>query len=94
MRPWTGKVIDSENLQINSWTAGAEEIRSEALASRSAVRQVQRNSNLRIIDLGEMYLFSLIPLPFARFAVTVYTNYLLLSYQNTTTPLSICKVSQ
>jgi len=32
-------VIDSENLQINSWTAGAEEIRSEAQATRSAVRQ-------------------------------------------------------
>lgn len=33
------RVIDSENLQINSWTAGAEEIRSEARAAWSAVRQ-------------------------------------------------------
>lgn len=32
-------VIDSENLQINSWTAGAKEIRSEAQAARSVVRQ-------------------------------------------------------
>lgn len=32
-------VIDSENLQINSWTAGAKEIRSEARAARSVVRQ-------------------------------------------------------
>lgn len=32
------RVIDSENLQINSWTAGAEEIRSEAQAVRSVVR--------------------------------------------------------
>lgn len=33
------RVIDSENLQINSWTAGAEEIRSEAEAAQSVVRQ-------------------------------------------------------
>lgn len=33
------RVIDSENLQINSWTAGAEEIRSEARAAWSSVRQ-------------------------------------------------------
>lgn len=33
------RVIDSENLQINSWTAGAEEIRSEAKAAQSIVRQ-------------------------------------------------------
>lgn len=32
-------VIDSENLQINSWTAGAKEIKSEAKAARSVVRQ-------------------------------------------------------
>lgn len=32
-------VIDSENLQINSWTAGAKEIRSEAQAAHSVVRQ-------------------------------------------------------
>lgn len=32
------RVIDSENLQINSWTAGAEEIRSEAQATQSVVR--------------------------------------------------------
>lgn len=33
------RVIDSENLQINSWTAGAKEIRSEAQAAQSVVRQ-------------------------------------------------------
>lgn len=33
------EVIDSENLQINSWTAGAKEIRSEAQAAHSVVRQ-------------------------------------------------------
>lgn len=32
-----GRVIDSENLQINSRTAGAEEIRSEAQAAQSVV---------------------------------------------------------
>lgn len=38
------RVIDSENLQINSWTAGAEEIRSEAQAAGSAVRQAQEQT--------------------------------------------------
>lgn len=38
-RSWTGGVIDLENLKINWWTAGDGEIRSEAQAGRSAVRQ-------------------------------------------------------
>lgn len=38
------RVIDSENLQINSWTAGAREIRSEAQAVRSVVRQASEQT--------------------------------------------------
>lgn len=32
------RAIDSENLQINSWTAGSEKIRSEAQVAQSVVR--------------------------------------------------------
>lgn len=74
MRSWTGGVIDLENLKINWWTAGAGEIRSEAQAGRSEVRHGPRaNSNLRIIGLGEMYLYSLISFPLSLQAVTVYS---------------------